>query len=108
MKIRQEGPRGGLIFSTLFVLLKFPVTTVGSASLFLNGIAAISAIGFIAGLLGIGGGVFIVQTFAENSRRQERFQKAHQDLQTGESVSLLYVSGDGKKSGHRQELSLRP
>lgn len=37
------GLGGGLIFSPLFVLLKFPVTTAVSASLFLNGIAAISA-----------------------------------------------------------------
>jgi len=36
------GLRGGLIFSPLFVLLKSPVTTAVSASLFLNGIAAIS------------------------------------------------------------------
>ena len=37
------GLGGGLIFSPLFVLLKFPVSTAVSASLFLNCIAAISA-----------------------------------------------------------------
>ena len=37
------GLGGGLIFSPLFVLLKFPLSTAVSASLFLNGIAAISA-----------------------------------------------------------------
>jgi len=37
------GLGGGLIFSPLFVLLGFPLTTAVSASLFLNGIAAFSA-----------------------------------------------------------------
>ncbi len=37
------GLGGGLVFSPLFVLLGFPVTTAVSASLFLNGIAAASA-----------------------------------------------------------------
>ena len=37
------GLGGGLIFSPLFILLQFPVHTAVSASLFLNGIAAISA-----------------------------------------------------------------
>jgi len=37
------GLEGGFIFSPFFVLLKFPVTTAVSASLFLNGIAAVSA-----------------------------------------------------------------
>lgn len=37
------GLGGGLVFSPLFLLLKFPVTTAVSASLFLNGIAAVSA-----------------------------------------------------------------
>ena len=37
------GLGGGLIFSPLFILLQFPVQTAVSASLFLNGIAAISA-----------------------------------------------------------------
>jgi len=37
------GLGGGLIFSPLFILLDFPVHTAVSASLFLNGIAAISA-----------------------------------------------------------------
>jgi uncharacterized membrane protein YfcA len=41
--LTMVGMGGGLIFSPLFVLLKFPVTTAVSASLFLNGIAAISA-----------------------------------------------------------------
>jgi uncharacterized membrane protein YfcA len=41
--LTMVGLGGGLIFSPLFVLLEFPVTTVVSASLFLNGIAAISA-----------------------------------------------------------------
>lgn len=41
--LTMVGLGGGLIFSPLFVLLKFPVTTAVSASLFLNGIAAISA-----------------------------------------------------------------
>lgn len=40
--LTMVGLGGGLIFSPLFVLLKFPVTTAVSASLFLNGIAAIS------------------------------------------------------------------
>jgi hypothetical protein len=37
------GLGGGLIFSPLFVLLNFPKTMAVSASLFLNGIAAVSA-----------------------------------------------------------------
>jgi uncharacterized membrane protein YfcA len=37
------GLGGGLIFSPLFILLSFPVSTAVSASLFLNGIAALSA-----------------------------------------------------------------
>ena len=41
--LTMVGLGGGLIFSPLFVLLKFPVTTAVSASLFLNGTAAISA-----------------------------------------------------------------
>jgi uncharacterized membrane protein YfcA len=41
--LTMVGLGGGLIFSPLFVLIKFPVTTAVSASLFLNGIAAISA-----------------------------------------------------------------
>jgi len=41
--LTMVGLGGGLIFSPLFVLLEFPVTTAVSASLFLNGIAAISA-----------------------------------------------------------------
>ena len=41
--LTMVGLGGGLIFSPLFVLLKFPVTTAVSASLFLNGIAAVSA-----------------------------------------------------------------
>ena len=41
--LTMVGLGGGLIFSPLFVLLKFPVTTAVSASLFLNGIAAASA-----------------------------------------------------------------
>ena len=41
--LTMVGLGGGLIFSPLFVLLKFPVTTAVSASLFLNGIAAFSA-----------------------------------------------------------------
>ena len=41
--LTMVGLGGGLVFSTLFVLLKFPVTTAVSASLFLNGIAAMSA-----------------------------------------------------------------
>ena len=41
--LTMVGLGGGLIFSPLFVLLKFPVTTAVSASLFLNAIAAISA-----------------------------------------------------------------
>ena len=41
--LTMVGLGGGLIFSPLFVLLKYPVTTAVSASLFLNGIAAISA-----------------------------------------------------------------
>ncbi|MBW1957680.1 MAG: sulfite exporter TauE/SafE family protein [Deltaproteobacteria bacterium] len=41
--LTMVGLGGGLIFSPLFVLLKYPVTTAVSASLFLNGIAAFSA-----------------------------------------------------------------
>jgi len=41
--LTMVGLGGGLIFSPLFVLLKFPLTTAVSASLFLNGIAAFSA-----------------------------------------------------------------
>ena len=41
--LTMVGLGGGLIFSPLFILLKFPVTTAVSASLFLNGIAAFSA-----------------------------------------------------------------
>ena len=37
------GLGGGLVFSPLFVLLNFPVSTAVSCSLFLNGIAAVSA-----------------------------------------------------------------
>ncbi len=37
------GLGGGLIFSPLFVLLGFPISTAVAASLFLNGIAALSA-----------------------------------------------------------------
>ncbi|UCH20930.1 MAG: sulfite exporter TauE/SafE family protein [Deltaproteobacteria bacterium] len=37
------GLGGGLIYSPLFILLQFPVNTAVSASLFLNGIAAVSA-----------------------------------------------------------------
>ena len=38
------GLGGGLIFSPLFVLLGFPLSTAVAASLFLNGIAALSAL----------------------------------------------------------------
>ena len=41
--LTMVGLGGGLVFSPLFVLLGFPVTTAVSASLFLNGIAALSA-----------------------------------------------------------------
>ena len=41
--LTMVGLGGGLVFSPLFVLLKFSVSTAVSASLFLNGIAAISA-----------------------------------------------------------------
>jgi len=41
--LTMVGLGGGLIFSPLFILLRFPVHTAVSASLFLNGIAAISA-----------------------------------------------------------------
>ena len=41
--LTMVGLGGGLIFSPLFVLLSFPVSTAVSASLFLNGIAALSA-----------------------------------------------------------------
>lgn len=38
------GLGGGLVFSPLFVLLGFPISTAVAASLFLNGIAALSAL----------------------------------------------------------------
>ena len=41
--LTMVGLGGGLIFSPLFILLQFPIHTAVSASLFLNGIAAISA-----------------------------------------------------------------
>ena len=41
--LTMVGLGGGLIFSPLFLLLGFPVTTAVSASLFLNGTAAVSA-----------------------------------------------------------------
>ena len=41
--LTMVGLGGGLIFSPLFILLQFPVHTAVSASLFLNGTAAISA-----------------------------------------------------------------
>ena len=41
--LTMVGLGGGLVFSPLFILLGFPVTTAVSASLFLNGIAALSA-----------------------------------------------------------------
>ncbi len=41
--LTMVGLGGGLIFSPLFILLEFPVHTAVSASLFLNGIAAMSA-----------------------------------------------------------------
>jgi len=41
--LTMVGLGGGLVFSPLFVLLGFPVTTAVSASLFLNGAAAASA-----------------------------------------------------------------
>jgi len=41
--LTMVGLGGGLIFAPLFVLLGFPLTTAVSASLFLNGIAALSA-----------------------------------------------------------------
>jgi uncharacterized membrane protein YfcA len=41
--LTMVGLGGGLIFSPLFILLHFPVHTAVSASLFLNGIAALSA-----------------------------------------------------------------
>lgn len=41
--LTMVGLGGGLIFSPLFILLAFPVPTAVSASLFLNGIAAMSA-----------------------------------------------------------------
>ncbi len=41
--LTMVGLGGGLVFSPMFVLLGFPVTTAVSASLFLNGIAAFSA-----------------------------------------------------------------
>ena len=41
--LTMVGLGGGLVFSPLFVLIGFPVTTAVSASLFLNGIAACSA-----------------------------------------------------------------
>jgi uncharacterized membrane protein YfcA len=41
--LTMVGLGGGLVFSPLFVILGYPVTTAVSASLFLNGIAALSA-----------------------------------------------------------------
>jgi len=41
--LTMVGLGGGLIFSPLFVLLGFPISTAVSASLFLNGTAALSA-----------------------------------------------------------------
>ena len=41
--LTMVGLGGGLIFSPLFILLAFPVSTAVSASLFLNGVAALSA-----------------------------------------------------------------
>ena len=41
--LTMVGLGGGLIFAPLFILLQFPVSTAVSASLFLNGIAALSA-----------------------------------------------------------------
>jgi hypothetical protein len=41
--LTMVGLGGGLIFSPLFILLSFPISTAVSASLFLNGIAASSA-----------------------------------------------------------------
>jgi len=41
--LTMVGLGGGLVFSPLFILIGFPVTTAVSASLFLNGIAACSA-----------------------------------------------------------------
>ena len=41
--LTMVGLGGGLIFSPLFILLHYPVSTAVSASLFLNGIAAVSA-----------------------------------------------------------------
>jgi len=41
--LTMVGLGGGLIFSPLFILLQFPVHTAVAASLFLNGIAAITA-----------------------------------------------------------------
>ena len=41
--LTMVGLGGGLIFSPLFVLLGFPLSTAVSASLFLNGVAALSA-----------------------------------------------------------------
>ena len=41
--LTMVGLGGGLVFSPLFVLLKYPIGTAVSASLFLNGIAALAA-----------------------------------------------------------------
>jgi len=41
--LTMVGLGGGLVFSPLFVMLGFPVETAVSASLFLNGVAAVSA-----------------------------------------------------------------
>jgi uncharacterized membrane protein YfcA len=41
--LTMVGLGGGLIFAPLFILLEFPVSTAVSASLFLNGIAALAA-----------------------------------------------------------------
>ncbi|MBL0699509.1 MAG: sulfite exporter TauE/SafE family protein, partial [Desulfosarcina sp.] len=41
--LTMVGLGGGLIFSPMFILLDYPVSTAVSASLFLTGIAAVSA-----------------------------------------------------------------
>ncbi len=41
--LTMVGLGGGLVFAPLFILLQYPVSTAVSASLFLNGIAAVSA-----------------------------------------------------------------
>ena len=62
--LTMVGLGGGLIFSPLFVLLEFPVTTAVSASLFLNGIAAFSAaiIYFKKKMIDVGIGLPLVVT----------------------------------------------